>query len=73
MLDVRALVVWLDECTATFRAGNWHIARASGAYVDFKGAHLRLFHRRLHDQRPPTALEIAPFSRILGKDDRFVV
>ena len=37
VLDIRALVVWLDECTATFRAGNWHIARASGAYADLKG------------------------------------
>ena len=37
VLDIRARVVWLDECTATFRAGNWHIARASGAYADLKG------------------------------------
>jgi hypothetical protein len=37
VLDTRALVVWLDECTATLRAGHWQIADASGAYAGLKG------------------------------------
>ena len=37
VLENHSLIVWLDECTATFRAGNWHIADASGAYAGLKG------------------------------------
>ncbi len=37
VLENHSLIVWLDECTATFRAGNWHIAAASGAYAGLKG------------------------------------
>jgi hypothetical protein len=37
VLDTRAVVVWLDECTATLGAGHWQIVDASGAYAGLKG------------------------------------
>jgi hypothetical protein len=37
VLRTRALVVWLDACTATFRAGSWQIAEATGAYAGLRG------------------------------------
>jgi hypothetical protein len=37
VLDTRALVVWLDECTATLGAGRWQIKDASGAYAGLEG------------------------------------
>ena len=37
VLENHSLIIWLDECTATFGAGNWHIAAASGAYAGLKG------------------------------------
>ncbi len=37
VLDTRAVVVWLDECTATLGAGHWQIKDASGAYAGLKG------------------------------------
>ena len=37
VLKTRAHVVWLDGCTATFRAGSWRIADATGAYAGLRG------------------------------------
>jgi hypothetical protein len=37
VLRVQAVVVWLDECTATFKAGSWRIVDGTGAYEGLKG------------------------------------
>jgi hypothetical protein len=37
VLRTRALVVWLDACTATFRAGRWQMADTTGAYAGLRG------------------------------------
>jgi hypothetical protein len=37
VLEIRAVVVWLDACTAGFNAGSWHVFDATGAYGELKG------------------------------------
>jgi hypothetical protein len=37
VLEIRNIVVWLDPCTAHFKAGSWQIADATGAYARLKG------------------------------------
>jgi hypothetical protein len=37
VLEIRAVVVWLDACTAGFKAGSWHISDATGAYDGLEG------------------------------------
>ena len=37
VLEIRAVVVWVDACTARFTAGSWHISEATGAYAGIKG------------------------------------
>jgi hypothetical protein len=37
VLEIRAVVVWHDACTAGFKAGSWHISDATGAYEGLKG------------------------------------
>jgi len=37
VLEIRAVVVWRDACTAGFTAGSWHISDATGAYERLKG------------------------------------
>ncbi len=37
VLDFHALVVFRDACTATFVAGAWQVADATGAYEGLKG------------------------------------
>lgn len=37
VLRVRTIVVWLNECTATFKGGSWRIVSGTGAYEHLKG------------------------------------
>ena len=37
VLRTRALVVWLDACTASSRAGSWRFADTTGAYAGLRG------------------------------------
>ena len=37
VIENRAVVVFRDACTATFKAGSWHIAEATGTYAGLKG------------------------------------
>ena len=37
VLSTRARVVWLDACTAQFRAGSWRISDATGVYAGLRG------------------------------------
>jgi hypothetical protein len=37
VLDIRNIVVMEDKCTASFKAGSWQIADATGAYAGLKG------------------------------------
>lgn len=34
---VQTVVVWIDACTATFKAGSWQIVGGTGAYERLKG------------------------------------
>ena len=37
VLRVQTVVVWLSECTATFKAGSWQIVDGTGAYERLTG------------------------------------
>jgi hypothetical protein len=38
VLEIRAVVVWLDACTAAFKACSWRIADATGVYDGLRAA-----------------------------------
>jgi hypothetical protein len=37
VLDIRAVVDYLDACTAVFQAGSWHIVEATGTFSGLLG------------------------------------
>ena len=61
---VQTVVVWIDACTATFKAGSWQIVGGTGAYERLRGADagddVGVMGQRLHRRDPDRARGTGP-------------